>query len=214
VTIVGNEIYLQGGSNITIKMSLFEGYYKIIHVIDEIGSIVEVEAVAFYDSFLLEQLNLPSCTAIRYDSGYSYGVFENCVALVTVNLPSVIYLEDAAFYDCVNLQTVNAPIVEEIGSYNDYGVFAGCESITSVNFPQATIIGIENFYDCTSLTTINLSSCTNLGPTVGDNDVFYNIIGNTITLTIPAALMTANAGSPDGDIVYLQANNTVTIVTV
>jgi len=42
--------------------------------------------------------------------------------------------------------------------------------------------------------------------------VFTNIAGQTITLTIPSALMTCNGGNPDGDIQYLQANNTVTII--
>jgi hypothetical protein len=41
--------------------------------------------------------------------------------------------------------------------------------------------------------------------------MFYNISGETITLTVPSALMTCNSGNPDGDIQYLQANNTVTI---
>ena len=61
---------------------------------------------------------------------------------------------------------------------------------------------------------INLPMCTNLGGTVGNNSVFFGISGNNITLTVPSALMTCNSGNPDGDIQYLQANNTVTIVTV
>lgn len=40
------------------------------------------------------------------------------------------------------------------------------------------------------------------------------ITGKTITLTVPAALMTCNGGNPDGDIAYLQANNTVTVIQV
>ena len=64
------------------------------------------------------------------------------------------------------------------------------------------------------LTTINLPSCINLGKTVGYDNVFDSILGNTITLTVPSALTTCNSGNPDGDIQYLQANNTVTIVTV
>ena len=53
---------------------------------------------------------------------------------------------------------------------------------------------------------------TNLGETVGDDSVFLSISTNTITLTIPASRMTCNAGAPDGDIQYLQANNTVTVI--
>ncbi len=50
--------------------------------------------------------------------------------------------------------------------------------------------------------------------TQSNDDVFGGFTGQSITLTIPAALMTCNGGNPDGDIAYLQANNTVTIVTV
>jgi hypothetical protein len=89
--------------------------------------------------------------------------------------------------------------------------------IETFNLPSLTIAGNGCFTYCVSVTTINLPSCTNLGKTVGDNDVFNYInlnLGNTITLTVPSALMTCNNGNPDGDIQYLQANNTVTIVTV
>jgi hypothetical protein len=53
-----------------------------------------------------------------------------------------------------------------------------------------------------------------LGASVLDNNVFATITGNNITLTVPSALMTCNGGNPDGDIQYLQANNTVTIITI
>jgi len=44
--------------------------------------------------------------------------------------------------------------------------------------------------------------------------VFNGITGNTITLTVPAALMTCDGGNPDGDIVYLDNNNTLTVIQV
>jgi hypothetical protein len=43
--------------------------------------------------------------------------------------------------------------------------------------------------------------------------VFSGITKNTITLTIPATLMTCNGGQPDADIQILQDSNTVTIIT-
>lgn len=64
--------------------------------------------------------------------------------------------------------------------------------------------------------TVYLPNCTSLGPTVGDDGVFLNVFtfgGATVTLTVPASLMTCDAGLPDGDIVYLQSTNTVTIIT-
>jgi hypothetical protein len=90
------------------------------------------------------------------------------------------------------------------------------ESTNLVYFsaPIATFLGYFAFGSCVNTTFFNLSSITNLGGSVEDNNVFLGIIGNNITLKIPIALMTANAGAPDGDIQYLQANNTVTIITV
>jgi hypothetical protein len=87
--------------------------------------------------------------------------------------------------------------------------------IETFNLPSLTIVGNGCFFQCVSVITINLPSCTDLGKTVGDNAVFDLInLGNTITLTVPSALMTCNSGNPDGDIQYLQANNTVIIITV
>jgi hypothetical protein len=86
--------------------------------------------------------------------------------------------------------------------------------VETFNLPSLTIVDNACFFQCILVTTINLPSCTDLGATVGDNNVFNQILGNTITLTVPSALTTCNGGNPDGDIQYLQANNTVTIVTV
>jgi hypothetical protein len=92
--------------------------------------------------------------------------------------------------------------------------FSDATSLTTVILPAILTINGNCFQLCYSLTTFNISSCTNLGETVGNDDVFYGINNNIITLTVPLALMTCNAGNPDGDIQYLQANNTVTIITV
>lgn len=109
--------------------------------------------------------------------------------------------------------------IDEIGcvvevDFDEGFVFYDNNTIEIINLPNCTKVGRESFSNCLSLVNLYLPSCSNLGPTVGDNGVFSSIGGNNITLTIPTALMTADAGNPDGDIVDLQANNTVTIVTV
>lgn len=100
-------------------------------------------------------------------------------------------------------------IIETIGK-----AFSKANLLTTVILPAVLTISFYCFETCSSLIILNISSCTNLGPTVGDDNVFNDMTGNIITLTVPLALMTCNTGSPDGDIQYLQANNTVTIVTV
>jgi len=138
LTLIGNEIFLFGGSNITLRDNLFNS-----------EDILEIEDV-------------------------------------TSNV-----------------------IIHTIGK-----VFGSATLLTTVILPAVLTISLGCFESCFSLIILNISSCTNLGPTVGDDFVFNYVSSNIITLSIPLALTTCNAGSPDGDIQYLQANNTVTIITV
>lgn len=117
------------------------------------------------------------------------GCFESNPNIETFDLPSLITTEDG---DC----------------------FYECESAKVFNLPNLATIGYNCFYGCILAETIYIPSCTDLGGSTGDDYVFDGISGQTITLTIPSSLMTCDGGDPDGDIVYLQANNTVTIVTV
>jgi len=142
--------------------------------------------------------------------------FFGCLA-TSFDLPSVINtygeptnIPTGPFQSCVNMIEINLPVCETIGR----GGFSTCGDIETINLPKVTSIGDRGFTYCTSLTTLSIPKCTSLGTTTGLNWVFLGITGKTITLTIPSALMTCNGGNPDGDIQYLAANNTVTIVTV
>jgi len=124
---------------------------------------------------------------------------------------SNIYLNDDLFDSNSNL----LEFVDNQGFITIGGrAFTYCSSLTTVYLPQVTSIIGEYFRGCTSINNIYLPLCTDFGGTVGNDDVFNAVSGNNITLTIPSSLMTADSGNPDGDIVYLQANNTVTIITV
>ena len=97
------------------------------------------------------------------------------------------------------------------------GDFLNCRSLKTIELKNATSIPSITFMvtsGSASYESINIQSCISLGLNVFDNAVYDGITGQTITLTIPSALITCNGGNPDGDIQYLQANNTVTIVTV
>jgi len=93
------------------------------------------------------------------------------------------------------------------------GAFLGCTLLTTAIFPACTSTSDSIFKACTALTTVTLPLCADLGGTTGDDNVF-NVSGNTITLTIAASRETCDGGNPDGDIVYLEANNTATIIYV
>jgi hypothetical protein len=136
--------------------------------------------------------------------------FYDCANLTSISLPSLINVGGACFQQCLLLPSLTLPSATII----DLAAFLSCTSLTTISLPSATYIGENAMENCISLTTISIPSCTNLGGSVLDNDVFKDIIGNVITLTVPAALLTCNSGNPDGDIQELQANNTVTIISV
>jgi hypothetical protein len=92
--------------------------------------------------------------------------------------------------------------------------YYSCYNLFNAYLPAVINVEQSSFSLCLALTSINLSACTDLGGSVISTSVFAGIEDNTITLTIPSALMTCNAGNPDGDIAELQTNNTVTIVTI
>lgn len=125
-------------------------------------------------------------------------------------IPNLNSIDMNSFRLCIALENINIPLVTTIGSQS----FRSCNKIKNFIAPELLTVGNTSLQDCTSLEYIDLSKCTALGTTVLNNNVFLNIIGKNITLKIPAALMTCNAGNPDGDIQYLQANNNVTIITI
>lgn len=188
VSVTGNEVKLYGGSGINLKDSLFgdSGFgLELLEINDDAGSIVS----AGYDVF-------------GNDNG------SGCTNLTTVYLPELLTAGDLCFLGTINL--INVSMDKVTSMEND--CFNGSSALSQISFPALTSIG-SSCFNGTILDTINIPSCTNLGATVGLDNVFIYITGNTITLTVPAALMTCNSGNPDGDIQYLQANNTVTIIT-
>jgi hypothetical protein len=157
----------------------------------------------FFACFSTTTYDLPSLTT----AGQS--CFQSSESVTTFDLPSLTTAGDSCFNLCFLTTTFNLPSLTTAGG----GCFSTCESVTTFDLPSLTTAGQSCFYSCISVTTFDLPSCTNLGGTTGDNFVFDSILGNTITLTIPASRMTCDSGNPDGDIQYLQANNTVTVIT-
>ena len=73
--------------------------------------------------------------------------------------------------------------------------------ISFIDTVIVTSIEDSTFSNCLLLTSIDLPAVNTMG-----TDVFDNIIGNIITLTIPATL------NGDANVIYLEENNTVTII--
>lgn len=215
VIVDGNEVKLYGGSNIKVKPAAMYNYTYLIEINDDAGSIVGVGGDAFSYNLGLTTVNLPECTIV-YGVGDSplniAGGFGTCQNLTIANMPKLTTIGNLGFAQSGQYvtPTFNFPLLTSLETFG----LASCNTLVTVNFPLLLTVGDYGFYECTALTTISLPSCTNLGSSVEFDDVvFGSIIGNTITLTVPSALMTANAGNPDEDIVLLQANNTVTVIT-
>lgn len=129
------------------------------------------------------------------------------------NADCIVEAEYNAFGDdnngtgCPILTTVNLPACLILGDL----CCISCRLVTNIILTNATTIGNYCFSGCEILQNISIPACTDLGGTTGDDNVFNSIIAQTIAVTCPAALLTCNAGAPDGDLLYLMANNTVTI---
>jgi len=213
---ITNANLLVGDSSSVLDWNLFFNlpnwstqFTSVVVNINEV-TLIGGENIAVRDIFLNNNNILSfsgSCIAYIID-----GCFSFCNSLTTVYLPNLITVGikgNGCFSYCNSLTTVYLPSSINIG----VACFKQSGVLVNIDLPSAITIGNSCFFLCTSLTSVSLPSCTNLGLTTGNNNVFYNIIGKTITLTVPSALMTCNSGNPDGDIQYLQANNTVTIVT-
>jgi hypothetical protein len=234
VEVVGNEVRLFGGSDITLRDSLFDlpddGGIHLIEIIDDALCVIAGGFGCFGSN---EYIGCPNLTTAILPAIVTLGdyFFPGCTSLTTVDLPLLTTAGDHCFYECSSLTTISLPLLTTASSYCFYNCtslttidlplltslefrfFSGCISLTTISLPLVTIIDQACFHNCDSLTTIDLPACTDLGGTVGYDYVFIGINDNTITLTVPSALMTCNGGFPDGDIQYLQANNTVTIIT-
>ena len=206
VVVNGDSVYLYGGSGIMLKDSLFMGSTNtnLISVIDNANCIIKCGFSVFFDinggspyfCDNLTDISLPVCTIC------GDWCFEMCTNLINVNLPLLEEIGDDCFSGCSNIITLTLPQLTIAGS----GCFSGCVGLAGINLHDLISCGNGVLYGCASLTSINLSSCTALGTTTGDDNSFFGITGKTITITIPHALET------DEDIVYLKANNTVTVL--
>jgi hypothetical protein len=209
VEIVGNEVRLFGGSNIHLKDDLFYDTinfynFRLLSVIDY-NSVVSAGDRVFYACASIETINFPSLVS----AGSS--CFRLLEVLTSALVPSLQTAGDDCFAGCLILPSISLPSLITAGEY----VFSDCEALTTFNAPALTSIGDWFFYNNDNYTSIYIPSCTSLGSSTGDDGVFDSINFDIQTLTIPASLMTADAGAPDGDIVYLLANYpSVNIVTV
>ncbi|BDU25092.1 hypothetical protein FLGSB24_18360 [Flavobacterium sp. GSB-24] len=106
-----------------------------------------------------------------------------------------------SFSGCAALNDFTVGPITSIGG----SCFLDCSSLTSLILNDVMSIGTNAFYNCTNINNISLESLTTCGDTTASNNVFFGIkLGCNIT--VPVTLQTANAGAPDGDLVYAQTS--------
>ncbi len=147
---------------------------------------------------VLESISLPALV-----TGPSEGLVDGCPLLTSAYLPNVEWLGNGAFQQCPSMVVFNFPKLKHI----DNQCFYTCYAADTFNFPALEeIMGVSVFSSCNATQTMYFPSLIKIGNSTGNDYAFSGLSGATITLTIPHAIET------DADIVYLKANNTVTVV--
>jgi len=223
----GDEVTLYGGAGITLKQSLFRTSATLLKIEDDVDCVVAVgggrNLGALSLCSALTTVTLNGVTTVEQEGLYANAAltslsmtalttagasaFDGCATLSAISLPTLATAGAACFANCTSATTFTLPQLTSA----DPNCFANCTSATTFTLPLLTSAGNNCFNGCTAATTFDLSACTALGTTTGDNSVFSGITGNTITITVPTALSTCDGGNPDGDLVWLAANNTATI---
>ena len=223
LSIIGDNVYLNNGgfSNIILN-NFLAGNANLLEFDDSLVGYIYDSAIGAFDG-CANLTTLLTLAIATIPANYA----ANCPNLNTVDIYSATTVGDGAFFSSgtiYGVMTVNMPLVITIvkDAFSGSGIasvsclacttvgqyaFAFCSYLITVNLPLATSIGNNCFNADSSLSSISLVSCTNLGGTVGNNLVFDNIFGSTLTLSVPIALQTCNAGSPDGDITLLSTNS-------
>jgi hypothetical protein len=152
-----------------------------------------------------------NCTSLAsgFDSltNAEINCFQNCTSL-TSGFDNLISAGSSCFYNCTSL-TSSFNSLQTAGDT----CFENCTSLTG-GFDSLISVGNACFRNCTSLSNLNFDNVDNYGMTTGDDSVFLDITGKTITVTAKSIHQTSNGGSLEGDLQYLSDNNTVTFIWV
>jgi hypothetical protein len=103
------------------------------------------------------------------------------------------------------LEKVFLPICQSVS-----GTTFQDNSITHFYAPELQFILENSNFSQNNIQYFNAPVLQQIGFTTADNDVFLDTTGNNITVILPAIHQTSNAGGLEGDLDYLDDNNTVT----
>ncbi|MDR3321191.1 MAG: leucine-rich repeat protein [Synergistaceae bacterium] len=136
----------------------------------DIPQVEEIGARAFGYCGALRSVNMPSVRSIG-----SYAFMR--AGLPVADLPSLVNVDDYAFWKCDGLVSADMPLAERIG----YAAFESCVNLVSVNMPSVRTIRENAFYYCRGLSEVRAQSVID----VGDGSFAY--CGNIPAISLPSA---------------------------
>ena len=180
------------------------------------ASVETIEATAFKGCSSLATVTFEKGSQLKTIGGgyyyhYYYGVFSDCTALKSIEIPaSVETIEAAAFMGCSSLATVTFEKGSQLktigGGYssyypNYYGAFADCTALTSIEIPASVeTIEATAFKGCSSLATVTFEKGSQL-KTIGGGyyyHYYYGVFSDCTALKsieIPASVETIEAAA-------------------
>jgi hypothetical protein len=153
-----------------------------------------INGAKFGDTIVFD--NVGYTLAISVFADYNLMGFLKCSALI---------LLDAAFQDN-QLEQVYLPIATTLTN----GVFQSNTTLTHVYIPECLFITISSEFSGCNIQYFNAPVIQQIGETTSFDNVFTGNTGNNITVIAPLIHETSNAGGLEGDLDYLDDNNTVT----
>ena len=176
------------------------------------ASVETIEAAAFMRCSKLATVTFEKGSQLKTIGGdyssYYYGVFSDCTALKSIEIPaSVETIEAAAFSSCSSLATVTFEKGSQLktigGGYssyypNYYGAFADCTALTSIEIPASVeTIEAAAFMRCSKLATVTFEKGSQLKTIGGDYSSYYYGVFSDCTalksIEIPASVETIEA---------------------
>lgn len=209
ISISGTEVTLLGGSGIALN-SYFTNNTNITGIFDDCGCIASIVSNAFFgttnltDAVLNSIPNTPNVSfansgivngSFTSATNIGFQAFYNTANLGTIALPNALTIGLQAFVGS-GIVDINTPVATSYGQE----AFAFCYGLTTVNGPLVTSVGNVCFNNDYTITNLYMPLCASMGVSSGDNNVFGNIFGSTMILTVSVVLQTNNGGLPDGDI--------------
>jgi len=198
VYVLRRTIVLTGAVLMPIGANSFEGVLGLVSVVDSGNTVSVIQASAFKDCYDLETILFIDTATIGNSA------FNMCVALKNVSLEGMVNMGTNVFEGCSMLEEISLPILSTAGA----GCFKFCGNLRDISLPIATSIGANFLESCFSLDNVILSNAVPFGGSAANNNVFAGVSGKSFNLTVNGS------ETGDGDIVAVQAANTVTLTTV